>query len=276
MAEIKAAPIIEGGHWYTRDGEPAYTQMKADGTGERPTTLRDAKKLGLLPSVTTVLGVLDKPQLTLWKMKTAVRAAAEVTKGDGEDVEAWVDRVMAKASEPVAEAADLGTRIHEAIEAACKGAEWDSVALGAYVAPVLGWLVGKLGGGGRIVAQETVIANTEEGYAGRVDLALEDGDGLLWVVDWKSRKTRPSESDAVAFAPYPTQKMQLAAYAKRWVADDKAWEKVRCVNVITSSTEPGRFGVAVHDNPKATWEAWLDTLAVWRWVKGYDPRRAKA
>lgn len=273
MAEIKAAPVFEGGHWYTRDGSPAYTQPKSDGSGERPTTLRDAKKLKLLPSVTTVLGVLDKPQLTLWKVKNAIRAAAEVARADGEELEAWVERVTAKAGEPVAEAADLGTRIHEAIELACKGAEWDSESLGVFVAPVLGWLVGKLGGGGRIIAQEEVIVLPKWGYAGRVDLAVEDGGGILWVVDWKSRKTRAGESDTAAFAPYPTQKMQLAAYAAKWaILEERGWDKVRCVNVITSSTEPGRFGVAVHDGAEYAWGAWMDTLSVWRWSKGYDPR----
>ena len=34
------------GHWYTRQGTPAYTTIGK--TGERPTTLRDARKEGLL------------------------------------------------------------------------------------------------------------------------------------------------------------------------------------------------------------------------------------
>ncbi len=38
----------ENGHWYTKDGTPAYTTIGK--TGERATTLRDARKLGLLPS----------------------------------------------------------------------------------------------------------------------------------------------------------------------------------------------------------------------------------
>lgn len=273
MAELKAPAVSEGtaGHWYTRDGSPAYAVQKKDGTGTRPTTLRDAKKLSLLPSVTTILAVLDKPQLTTWKIKTAIRATLDVERADGEETDAWVDRVVEAAGEPAAEAADLGTRIHNAIEAVCRGEAWDVAALGTYVAPVLGWIVGKMEQGGRIIVQEGVIANSAYGFAGRVDCAFEMPDGTVWVVDWKSRKTRPGETDAQAFTPYATHRLQLAAYAAEW-ALERGWDKIRCANVFTSSTEPGRFGVSVHEDPEGAWEAFKATLDVWRWTKGYDPR----
>jgi hypothetical protein len=35
----------EAGHWYDKGGNPAYTTIGKNGV-ERPTTLRDAKKLG--------------------------------------------------------------------------------------------------------------------------------------------------------------------------------------------------------------------------------------
>ena len=50
----------ESGHWYTKDGEPMYTIVGANGV-ERNTTLRDARSLGLVPSVTTVIGLVAKP-----------------------------------------------------------------------------------------------------------------------------------------------------------------------------------------------------------------------
>ena len=55
-------PQVESGHWYDRDGRPAYEQATKAG-GVRATDLRDARKLGLLPSVTTVLSVVDKAAL---------------------------------------------------------------------------------------------------------------------------------------------------------------------------------------------------------------------
>ena len=55
----------ESNHWYTRDGEPMYTVEAAKG-GQRATTLRDARKLSLVPSVTTILNVAAKPALNQW------------------------------------------------------------------------------------------------------------------------------------------------------------------------------------------------------------------
>jgi hypothetical protein len=51
----------ENAHWYRRDGEPLHSVPSAKGE-PRPTTLRDARKLGLLPSVTNVLGVINMGQ----------------------------------------------------------------------------------------------------------------------------------------------------------------------------------------------------------------------
>lgn len=276
MAELAAPKLREGtsGHWYTPDGEPAYEVCKRDGTGKRPTTLRDAKTLGLLPGVTTVLNALDRPQLTLWKQKQAILATRAVEMAKGEDVDAWMDRVLAKAAEPVAEAADLGSRIHGAIETACAGGHWDTEALGPYVNPILNWILARLAAGGRIIAQEAIVVNRTEGYAGRLDIAIQMPDRLIWFIDWKSRKTRPGDSDRVAFTPYNTQRLQLGAYSAIWAVEKGlGWPLVRCANVMTSSTEPGRFAVVEHDNPEASFEAFRALMAIWRWNKAYDPRK---
>jgi len=75
----------EGGHWYTKEGKPAYTQIIQSGKNkgkERNTTLRDAKKLGLVPSVTTILGILDKGFLNQWKTRQAVKKAVAEVRGE--------------------------------------------------------------------------------------------------------------------------------------------------------------------------------------------------
>lgn len=269
-----ATPESTAGHWYTIEGAAAHEVPKAKGDGMRRTTLRDARALGLLPSVTSVLSVLDKPQLGTWKQRQAILAAAATPRGAGEEEVAWCDRVLAVAAQPAADAADLGSRIHAAIEAAVQGREWDSAGLGVYVAPVLGWLCAKTAGGGKVLAQEAVVVDAANGFAGRVDAVVEDAAGVVWCIDWKSRRTRAGESDKAAFAPYDANRLQLAAYAAHWaIGEGRGWERVRCVNVVTSSTEPGRFGVAVHENPEAAWDAFLSVLALWRWTKDYDPRK---
>jgi (2R)-ethylmalonyl-CoA mutase len=52
----------ESSHWYSQDGSPAYRIIGKNGK-ERNTNVRDARELNLVPSVTTVLGLVAKPGL---------------------------------------------------------------------------------------------------------------------------------------------------------------------------------------------------------------------
>jgi len=61
------ARSAESVHWYRADdGKPQYTVPAKDGS-LRPTTLRDARKMNLLPSVTTVMKIAAKPAINVWK-----------------------------------------------------------------------------------------------------------------------------------------------------------------------------------------------------------------
>ena len=66
----------QSSHWYTQDGKPFYEieNKSAPGTMRR-VTLRDARKLNLVPSVTTITGVISKPQLEAWKIEQAILAS---------------------------------------------------------------------------------------------------------------------------------------------------------------------------------------------------------
>jgi hypothetical protein len=68
-------PRESSSHWYFPDGTPLHDVPRADGKGTRPTSLRDARKLGLFPSVTNVLGVIANPGLSAWKMEQAILSA---------------------------------------------------------------------------------------------------------------------------------------------------------------------------------------------------------
>jgi len=48
--------LSEAGHWYDSEGAATYTIIGANGT-ERNTTLKDARKHGYVPSVTTIIGM---------------------------------------------------------------------------------------------------------------------------------------------------------------------------------------------------------------------------
>ena len=61
-AEIFTGLASQSGHWYLPDGAPAY-EIRGTNGKVRPVTLRDARKLNLLPSVTTIMQCAAKPQL---------------------------------------------------------------------------------------------------------------------------------------------------------------------------------------------------------------------
>src|SRR5216117_4037187 len=64
----------EQGHWYARDGSPVY-QVEAKKGGMRTTTIRDAFKLDLVPSVTAILNIAAKPGLEIWKANQVLDSA---------------------------------------------------------------------------------------------------------------------------------------------------------------------------------------------------------
>src|SRR5512137_513286 len=102
-------------HWYQRDGVPLHTVPSAKGEA-RATTLGDARKLGLLPSVTNILGVIAKPELTAWLQEQAVVAALTLPRLDGEAEDAFAKRVVADALSTRDGAADFGSAFHHGAE----------------------------------------------------------------------------------------------------------------------------------------------------------------
>ena len=105
----------ESGHWYMPDGSPFYTITGANGK-ERAVTLRDARKVGALPSVTTVIRLMDAPGLTRWLVQTAIESALTLPRVEGESSDAFLIRVEEDRKAQAKAAADRGTAIHAAIE----------------------------------------------------------------------------------------------------------------------------------------------------------------
>ena len=81
----------EAGHWYDHDGKPMYTIIGANGK-ERNTTLRDAKKEGFVPSVTTIIGMIAKPSLENWKINQALNSALTLERNEDESFDSFVYR----------------------------------------------------------------------------------------------------------------------------------------------------------------------------------------
>jgi hypothetical protein len=255
---------IPAGHWYREDGAPVHRMPTSDGSGERPTTIRDAKRLGLYPSVTSILSVLAKPGLEKWKLDQVALATLRTPKQAEESEDYWCNRVRNAAFEQVEQAADLGTMIHGALESAMAGEPYDP-SLNVYIQPVLDW---KAKVGIEIVDREIRVVNKVEGFAGTADVLFRYGQQGIGILDYKTRKTVPKEP----VLSYDNQAMQLAAYAATYWGPENI-TRVLAANVFISTTEPGRMEVVKHEDLARDWQAFRMVAALWRYQKGYDPRQ---
>ncbi len=105
----------ESGHWYDELGRPCYTIIGKNGV-ERGTTLRDARTMGLYPSVTTITKCAAAPGLVNWFIDQAILAALTLPREPGESDESFLARIKRDSKEQARKAADRGTEIHGAIE----------------------------------------------------------------------------------------------------------------------------------------------------------------
>ena len=247
----------EGGHWYDVEGEARHTILSAKGE-PRQTTLRDAKKFGWFPSVTTVMKVLAAPELDRWKQQQVLMASLTLPRNEGETDEVYCARILEDAFKQVDDAADLGTRIHQALENHFQGIPYASD-MEQYVAPVKKWVADN---GIKFLKHELRLVNPILGYAGTTD-ALIEKDGVLHVLDYKSRKTKPD----MKITPWNKEPMQIAAYAA--IAEAR-----RGVNLYISTTEPGRIGEAWYDEATIDreFEAFKSVCKLWQHINKYTPK----
>lgn len=262
-------------HYYTKTGEPMHWVPKKDGKGNRPTTIADARKLGLLPSVTTVLETLDKPELTNWKVRQAVTAVLTAPRVPGEELDAFVQRVLYTDREQDQEAKvarDRGTAIHDALEAFFNNRPWDPT-LAAWVERAAAKVM-TLTESVRVIETEHVLVGN--GYAGRADLIVapnDQGDEEI-IVDFKTAKTLPRPDRDGVVTSWPEHRMQLGAYARaRNMECMRAgrYPNIRVANVYISTVDLSQPPLFVEDK---AWDeaacAFERVLEVWCWLRGYN------
>lgn len=214
------------GHWYTRDGLPKYTIEGKNGQ-QRNTTLRDARKHDLVPSVTTLLNIIAKPALNTWLQQQVLMAALTLPKQEGESDGDYIDRILADSKAQGREAADIGTAIHSAIQGHYEGRpalEHEQHIKGCTEAISASF-------GNQTWICERSFAH-EAGYGGRCDLyavgTQENPNGF--VLDIKTKDF----SDVNDVEGYDEHLMQLAAYRV-----GLGVPSARCANVFVSRSHPG-------------------------------------
>lgn len=250
------ARSAESVHWYRQDGGPQYTVKAKDGS-DRPTTLRDARKMNLVPSVTTVLKIAAKPGLEAWKQEQMLLAAMTLPRRDGENEQAFIARVVADSKETGKRAAERGTRVHESIErwfGGQKTVEHVAIAKSFEEAifthfkthPMQPWQI-----------ERSFSSNL--GYGGKIDLYCEPDESAPTgiVLDAKTKEFGPDD-EVVA---YDEMLMQLAAYRH-----GLGLNHARCANVFASVTHQGLVKVVEWSEADLVrgWEMFQCLLNYWR------------
>jgi len=115
----------EGTHFYTRTGVPVYTVPRADGKGERDATLRDARKLQLVPGQTAIIGCSMKWALVDWMVDQGIMAALTLPPRPTESESEFLARIKADSKAQAKQAASTGTAIHAAFERDAKDEPYD-------------------------------------------------------------------------------------------------------------------------------------------------------
>lgn len=250
----------EAGHFYdAKTGEPVYEVPNKSKPGTmRPATLRDARnpERPLVASVTTIMQVLAKPALINWKIRQAILASLTYPRPAEMGEDDWISAIIDDAERQAKEAADLGTRIHAAIQGAYEGELW-SPDLQEFCYHTLMAVEKEFGK--RTWIPEKSFAHPL-GYGGKVD--IQDEQGLI-VADFKSTSLN---GDKLKKAGYDEHILQLAAYRL-----GLGLERATLANIYISTTVPGEVFIKLwsdEDAMNAT-KQWLALLAFWKEWKNF-------
>jgi hypothetical protein len=259
--EPSTAKLVQtesSGHWYTQEGESAHVVIGKNGN-ERNTTVTDARKMGLLPSVTSVLGIMDKPQLTAWKIEQAIMSSLTLPKEDGETLEEYAKRVVKDSKQSTTKAAEHGTKMHEQMEHILLGRDCSKdPELQPYIKTFREWAEDNVE---KTYWCERALVGA--GYAGRCDAYVKlkgIGDAII---DLKNRKVNPKYDPF-----YDSDCAQLWAYR---IASENP--KAACVSVVLAANDPETLVIHQWSEEELheSGIAFQAMLKVWAWSKKYVP-----
>lgn len=218
----------KSGHWYNGEGFPCHTIIGKNGK-ERNTNVKDARELGLLPSVTSILSILAKPQLEAWKQEQAILASLTLPRLDNETEEDFAKRVVIDAKETSLKAMGLGTDVHQYLENWLTGTMQDKQEIAQYANPVIDWLQNNLDPFSKWES-ELRLASKDFGFAGTTDLFCTLRDGRTALIDFKTQGTK--EKYGHKCSAYDEWCWQLSAYSLIKPADV-------LINIIISTGKAG-------------------------------------
>jgi len=236
----------ESAHWYTGSGEPRHDA-----------TLREARKEQLYPSVTSVLAIKEKPQLTNWKIGQMVAQALTMTRNPGENDFMFLKRVEEADWAERAKAPDLGTAVHSELAFYIMNRK-RNVEVGIDIHDTCDWIAKHIlfvGG----VEQRFV---SPWGFGGCIDYigAVDERPAM---VDWKTQAVKKEP------AFYDEWCWQLAAYAHA----SKEYRHHDLYSVIIDTAHPGCYAQKWgEEDVRRGWQGFQGLLEAWFADRKYDPR----
>jgi hypothetical protein len=234
---------------------------------ETNTTLRDARILGLYPSVTNVNSVIKSPGLDSYKDEQMFLACVTTPRPSNFSDEEFAEICRLEANQHRKDAADLGTDCHILLSDIGGQLKATGKLVGEHIAHDLWpyvneWIQYAIDHKVKIIEVEKTVVSPL-GYAGTIDLIAEI-NGRIMLIDFKTRNCKGKKP-----VVYRQQVKQLAAYAA-------AYNKpVTCANVFLD-TDPNNIGAMTikefePDTISRAYDAFLDTFAVWQDENRFNP-----
>jgi len=253
MSNHKTEHLSEAGHWYDYKGDPQYEILGKNGK-LRPTTLRDARKLFYVPSVTGIISVAAKPQLENWKIDQGISAALTLERLDNENDYEFLARVKADSKEQGLKAAEIGTFIHADIEKGFGGFENKTYrAVRNHIDTIFPnemW-----------IAEGSFCHTT--GYGGKIDLHTKQPKIFI---DFKTKDN--IEGKKASSLVYDEHGMQLSSYAQGMGVA----EPIRVsIFIDRSNTELIVSYIWDPDTHARHLAMFNSLLTYWKLLKNYDP-----
>jgi hypothetical protein len=216
----------------------------------------------LVPSVTNVIGILDKPALPRWSAKMVAETAYRMRHSLAEMSESEaVDMLKGSPWSKSKRAADRGTDIHGYLEARLNG--WEAPELSSDAVPY------KAAADAWLVAHDIEVVATEQTmfhplYAGTCDLVATI-DGTLTIADFKTSK-----------AIYDEAALQLSALFGCYTDSDGQpleWRNPDGELFVTPDLMVVRIGEDGFEekkvaDPDAGLAVFLSLVDVWHWRHG--------
>ena len=253
--EVRMGTGSESAHWYA-PGDPvqcAYEILGANGKW-RNVNMRDARKYGWLPGVSSITRIETAPGLERFKRKQIMYAA--LTHPEVENIKDHNElfRVLEKdGAAQVKKAAEDGTAIHKAVETYIQTGLVDTD-YAEHITAARKALAELIGVDDRTKWTVETAAIHPYGVGGRSDCHSSE---FNIVVDFKSREFAPGQKLDI----YPNQGQQLAAYREML-----GLPSARAVNVYLSRNHPGECQVHEWDQDKLAkhWREFRALLQFWQ------------